>query len=185
MTQPAGVPFAEFVEAHRDASREEFLEAVGVPHLAVPRGTGAHSRGGYRTEVDLAHAAPRAAGPVKPGADALAGMVLYPIRKRGTSGNIAGQMVMVGRSEVGDIALDDSAVSKFHAYFKLTKPGAWIVCDGGSSYGTFVNGAPAPTTGGLPVASRDRVQFAEGLETVFWSPEDLFAALREVALDGY
>ena len=182
-----GVPFDAFRAKHRGQSRERFLDQVVVPHLAVPSQTTSASAGGwgYGTVVDGAMDAATAMKALealeaqeRQGADSLEGKVLHPVRKRGAAGNVPGLMIMVGRSGVSDIALDDGHVSKFHAYFKLTK-GEWVVCDAQSAYGTFVNDRRAPTTGGLAVASGDRIRFSDDLTAVFWSPEDLFEKIAD------
>jgi len=49
--------------------------------------------------------------------------------------------VTIGRVETNDIQIDDSSVSRFHAFFQLdAKLAAWFLSDADSKNGTFVDG---------------------------------------------
>lgn len=65
--------------------------------------------------------------------------------------------ITVGRTGNNDIVLDDTSVSRFHAYLQQGEGQLWTITDAGSRNGSFVSGrritakVPAPLANGNPV----------------------------------
>jgi pSer/pThr/pTyr-binding forkhead associated (FHA) protein len=72
--------------------------------------------------------------------------------------------LIIGRGEGGDISLDDPGLSRVHASIYREGDRVWIL-DEGSTSGSYVNGAPVPTTG---AALADRDKISVGDYTVIW-----------------
>ena len=77
-------------------------------------------------------------------------VLVYPVKNTGRSP--FPRIVTVGRTKNNDIVLADVSISKFHAFFK-EEGGAFVLSDGESRNGTFVEGQRVPTSKqGKPVA---------------------------------
>jgi hypothetical protein len=59
----------------------------------------------------------------------------------------AGHLVTVGRASNNDVVVNDSSVSRFHAFLKPMGDGRFAIHDAGSTNGTTVNGTNAPAQG--------------------------------------
>jgi hypothetical protein len=85
--------------------------------------------------------------------------------------------VTIGRVEGNDIAIDDSSVSRFHAWLQQDlRSKAWSLTDADSKNGTWV--------GGMELAGKQKVALSDGTEIrlgnvylTFLMPEGLWALL--------
>lgn len=74
-----------------------------------------------------------------------------------TKDNAFQRRVTIGRTSNNDVVLDDTSVSRFHAWLEVDETQAWAIVDAGSRNGTWVGGkrvaarAPAPLTSGVKV----------------------------------
>src|SRR5262249_12483261 len=77
--------------------------------------------------------APDAAGTGDKGERLVVGLVKANV-------NSFASMITLGRAANNDVRINNSSVSKFHAYFMHVKAsGRWLICDANSSNGTYVN----------------------------------------------
>jgi hypothetical protein len=60
-----------------------------------------------------------------------------------TKENAFKQRVTIGRTNNNDVVLEDSSVSRFHAYLEQAN-GEWVLVDAGSRNGSFVAGRKLP-----------------------------------------
>jgi hypothetical protein len=86
------------------------------------------------------------------------------------------KQVWVGYSDRCDIVIDDSSVSRVHAYF--FQENGWHVKDAESSAGTLLNDLP-PT--GEALVSGDRITLG-GVDLVFLEPVQLFQLIHRIEL---
>jgi pSer/pThr/pTyr-binding forkhead associated (FHA) protein len=84
--------------------------------------------------------------------------------------------VLVGFSSQCDIVLDESSVSRVHAYFFKTV--GWHVKDAESSAGTLVNDQP-PT--GAALVTGDRITLGN-VDVLFLDPVQLFRLIHRIEL---
>ncbi len=70
------------------------------------------------------------------------------------AGPVTGR-ILIGRKATNSIVVPDPAVSRLHAWIARTN-GHYIVADGGSRTGTFLNGKPVGN--GQPLADGDRIR---------------------------
>jgi pSer/pThr/pTyr-binding forkhead associated (FHA) protein len=67
--------------------------------------------------------------------------IVYFLQKDSRKQNAFPMAVTVGRLANNDIVLDQSSISRFHAYLQLdSKSGKWTITDAGSDNGTFIDG---------------------------------------------
>lgn len=82
------------------------------------------------TDSGVAGTRPRAGEPL-----------VFPVEKVANSKNPFAMGVTVGRVESNDVVVDDSSVSRFHAWLQYDdKVKAWFVTDAESRNGTFLDG---------------------------------------------
>jgi len=68
--------------------------------------------------------------------------LIFPVKQTGRSPFPF--FISVGRTDNNDIVIRDASLSKFHAYFKHEDGGGFLIQDGGSSNGTFVDDIKVP-----------------------------------------
>jgi hypothetical protein len=67
--------------------------------------------------------------------------VLFVVEKRAGVQNPFTMGVTLGRVETNDVSIDDSSVSRFHAWLQYDeRSNQWSLCDADSKNGTFVDG---------------------------------------------
>jgi hypothetical protein len=88
----------------------------------------------------------------------------------------ASKQVWVGYSDRCDVVIDDSSVSRVHAYF--FQANGWHVKDAESSAGTSVNDQPLR---GEALVSGDRITLG-GVDLVFLEPIQLFRLIHRIEL---
>jgi hypothetical protein len=84
-------------------------------------------------------------------------MLVLPVRKTGV--NLYQDKITVGRASNNDVILPSPSVSKFHAYFRRGDDGRFVLTDGGSKNGTFINWQP--------LAARKSAALSDGMELIF------------------
>jgi pSer/pThr/pTyr-binding forkhead associated (FHA) protein len=65
---------------------------------------------------------------------------IYFVEKVPRTGNAFALGVTIGRFESNDIVVDDSSISRFHAWIQLDPKKGWLVCDAESKNGTQLDG---------------------------------------------
>jgi pSer/pThr/pTyr-binding forkhead associated (FHA) protein len=85
------------------------------------------------------------------------GLTVIPVQK---VQSIFPSMITVGRTPNNDIVLWDANASKLHAFFRLD-PGCFHLVDAGSLNGTWVDERPLAKDVPAPLASGQRVRFAQ------------------------
>ena len=76
-----------------------------------------------------------------------------------TRDNAFQRRVTVGRTSNNDLAVEDSSVSRFHAWFQREDEDApWFVVDAGSKNGTRVNGKPLEAKKPAPLGNGTRIR---------------------------
>ena len=88
--------------------------------------------------------------------------VVLPLRKGASRTNAFAMGVTVGRTDNNDIVVDDSSVSRFHAYFSRTRaPSTWKLVDAESKNGTWVGPLKLEPNGSAGGADRARLRFGD------------------------
>jgi FHA domain-containing protein len=83
----------------------------------------------------------------------------------------------VGRADNCDLVLKEPTISKMHALFWIPNMvGTWMLADGKSRNGTFLNGARLQPLAKRPLRSGDLIRFGD-LAAQFWMPADLVQRL--------
>lgn len=100
-----------------------------------------------------------------------------PLKKRFGS-NPFTSFVTLGRAGNNDIVVNDIEVSKVHAYFEEDERGNWLIRDGNSTNGTYVNGIKIPSDSNTLLKSTDTMRFSAGVSAVFFDPADFYQFLR-------
>jgi hypothetical protein len=93
---------------------------------------------------------------------------------RGTGRSRFPDFVSVGRADNNDIVIEQESISRFHAFFRRTVDGFFVVQDGESKNGTQVNYVRVPTKNEsepVPVESGARVSFGLVQMTFFMAKE--------------
>jgi hypothetical protein len=133
---------ADFVALARECGLDEFLAQspkyflLGAARLSPPRQPGRTliQRTPALLRQDTAVGAP-AAAPVAEAGRSHMQLVVLPLLK---VQDLFPDMITVGRAANNDVVIDDVAVSKFHAYFRMEDPPQ--IVDADSSNGTKVGG---------------------------------------------
>ena len=97
---------------------------------------------------------------------------VFPVRRTGRSP--FPNFISVGRAKSNDVIIEDESVSKFHAFFRRTEKGPFVLQDGGSKNGTKVDEEQVPDKNkGSPVVveSGMRVRFGNVEMTFLMTPE--------------
>ena len=103
---------------------------------------------------------------------------IYPLAKKPNAP--FPEMITIGRTPNNDIVLRDATVSRLHAFFKHPRDGRWVIADGGSKNGTFLDGAPLAARKERDVGSGQVVKIGD-LELTFYTAAELFKLLSLLA----
>jgi hypothetical protein len=77
---------------------------------------------------------------------------VYFVEKVARTGNAFALGVTIGRVESNDIIIDDTSISRFHAWLQQDpKSGGWLLCDAQSKNGTKLDGEPLDSGSKLPL----------------------------------
>ncbi len=88
--------------------------------------------------------------------------------------------ISVGRIINNDVVLDDGSVTKFHAYFRV-EGGTLLLCDAGSSNGTFANGKKVPVKDKGSISPKNNMALRFGtVETTFLDAAGLTSLLVQI-----
>lgn len=97
---------------------------------------------------------------------------VFPVRRTGRSP--FPNFISIGRAKSNDVIIEDESVSKFHAFFRSTEKGEFVLQDGGSKNGTLVDEEEVPDKnkgGPVIVESGMRVRFGNVEMTFLATPE--------------
>ena len=97
---------------------------------------------------------------------------VFPVRRTGRSP--FPNFISIGRAKSNDVIIEDESVSKFHAFFRRTDKGEFVLQDGGSKNGTMVDEEQVPDKnkgGPVVVDSGMRVRFGNVEMTFMLTPE--------------
>jgi hypothetical protein len=140
----SGIALAELQQAALGLPLSEFEDRYGSAFLMLWHGDLANPEGAGATCVQFES---YESGHSSGAGDA---PLVHPIRSTGCD---AGNLVTVGRTDVNDVVIPDTSVSRHHATFEQSEDGRFSIQDAGSTNGTAVNGASVPVQGqGAPVA---------------------------------
>jgi hypothetical protein len=104
--------------------------------------------------------------------------VLFELKKVPGKANAFAMGVTIGRVDTNDIVIDDSSVSRFHAYFqKDLRTNAWQLVDAESKNGTWVGPLKLSPNERAVVTDETKVRFGD-VELTFLTAESLFARIR-------
>ncbi len=98
---------------------------------------------------------------------------VYPLTKK--TGASFADRITIGRTPNNDIVVNDSSVSRLHAYIRRDGNN-WIVADAGSKNGSWLRGSKLEARRENALPSRAVLRLGE-VELTFYVAADLFAAL--------
>ena len=98
---------------------------------------------------------------------------VYPLTKK--AGASFADRITIGRTANNDIVINDSSVSRLHAYIRRDGT-SWIVADAGSKNGSWLRGSKLEARRENPLPSRAVIRLGE-VDLTFYIAADLFAAL--------
>lgn len=98
----------------------------------------------------------------------------YPVIK--SDRNKFTNMITIGRTQNNDIVLEESSVSKFHAYLQQ-KDGRWYLSDAGSRFGCTVDGV-ALADKSVEVDCKSQIVFGTGLSMKLYSSREFYDFVR-------
>jgi len=98
---------------------------------------------------------------------------VYPLAKK--AGASFQDRITIGRTSNNDVVLNDTSVSRLHAYIRRDGQG-WIVADAGSKNGSWLRGTQLDARREIALPSRAVIKLGE-VELTFYTAADLFAAL--------
>jgi hypothetical protein len=98
---------------------------------------------------------------------------VYPLNKK--TGASFADRITIGRTPNNDIVMNDSSVSRLHAYIRRDG-NSWVVADAGSKNGSWLRGSKLEARRETPLPSRTVIRIGE-VELTFYTAADLFAAL--------
>ena len=82
---------------------------------------------------------------------------IFPVLK--SSRNPFASKITIGRTSTQDIVIEDTGISKFHAYFEI-KEGQYSICDRGSTNGSSLNWTAMEASVPILIRDRDTIAFA-------------------------
>lgn len=100
-------------------------------------------------------------------------MEVYPLAKK--PGASYPDRITMGRTANNDIVVNDTSVSRFHAYVRRDG-NTWVVADAGSKNGSWLRGVPLEPRREKPLPSRAVIKLGE-VELTFYLAAELYAAL--------
>ena len=103
--------------------------------------------------------------------------LVFELRKRANKNNPFSMGVTIGRVEANDIQIDDTSVSRFHAYFLSTGDG-WQVVDADSKNGSWLDGLKLEGSKKTRLNPTARLRFGD-VEMTFMAPAVFLKHLRE------
>lgn len=159
-----GMPLDEFWPLLRALSREAFLAEYPHPFLLEITAGGARPAMEFHTIHDVSRS--RIDSLDDPEHGITGASRVFGLRK--FTAQFTGK-VTVGRSKNNDVVVDDSRVSKLHAYVTAAD-GVCTLIDAESSNGTFHNGVRLPSLGRAKLANRDQVGFGGNARFVYVEP---------------
>jgi len=98
---------------------------------------------------------------------------IFPLTKK--RGAAFPDRITIGRTSNNDIVLNDTSVSRLHAYVKHTSD-RWLVADAGSKNGSTLRGAPLEPRREQALPSRAQLKIGD-VDLTFYTAVDLYAAL--------
>ncbi|MDB4957636.1 MAG: domain containing protein [Myxococcales bacterium] len=98
---------------------------------------------------------------------------LYPLAKK--PGASFPDRITIGRTANNDLAINDTSISRLHAYIRRDRDG-WVVADAGSKNGSWLLGAALEARKERPLQSRAILRLGD-VDLTFYSAADLFGAL--------
>lgn len=98
---------------------------------------------------------------------------LYPLAKK--PGASFPDRITIGRTPNNDIVINDTSISRLHAYLRRSGDG-WVVADAGSKNGSWLKGAALDARKEHDIESRAVLRLGE-VDVTFYEAGDLFAAL--------
>lgn len=103
---------------------------------------------------------------------------VFFVEKVERTGNAFALGVTIGRVESNDIIIDDSSISRFHAWLQQdSKSGGWLLCDAQSKNGTQLDGESLESGSKVPL--RDGAVITLGQAALrFLLPATLIELLR-------
>ena len=105
--------------------------------------------------------------------------IVFELKKTTGKVNAFAMGVTVGRIETNDIQIDDSSVSRFHAYFQRdARGGEWDLVDAESKNGTWVGPLKLQPNQRARLADKTKVRFGD-VELIFLTADGLFAHIRQ------
>ena len=91
-------------------------------------------------------------------------------------------MVNVGRAINCDVVIDNSIVSKFHAYFtKGAKDGSYCLIDANSTNGTYVNKIKLKPKVKHDLSDGDTISFDRQVTFSYYTPEGFYDLLAQIS----
>jgi len=166
-------PFSTFVGAHRNETREQFLDAVAAPYLYFPNLPQLPDE--PAPQFGTIRITPGLRAGMKTTAD-LTGQGIVELKKD-IKLNAFGIMITLGRAQNNDLVVPDSRVSKFHAYFRQVGE-QWSITDANSTNGTIVDGISVPPERSHNLKSGALIELSNAINVQFLLPEELYARVR-------
>lgn len=87
--------------------------------------------------------------------------------------------ITIGRTSNNDIVINDTSISRLHAYVKRVSD-RWLVADAGSKNGSSLRGATLEPRREQPLPSRAQLKLGD-VDLTFYTAADLYAALGGTA----
>lgn len=103
---------------------------------------------------------------------------VFPLTKK--PGAAFPDRITIGRTANNDIAINDTSVSRLHAYVRRTSDAGWVVADAGSKNGSTLLGVPLEPRRERPLSSRAQLRLGD-VDLTFYLAVDLYAALGGIA----
>jgi hypothetical protein len=157
--------------------RDEFLASAAPAALVRYRALDASAAGGTQTlTLDQDYPDENQADATLPYGRDLPPEVdleVYPLTKK--AGASFADRITIGRTANNDIVINDSSVSRLHAYIRRDG-NHWIVADAGSKNGSWLRGSKLEARRETALPSRAVLRLGE-VELTFYIAADLFAAL--------
>lgn len=98
---------------------------------------------------------------------------VYPLAKK--AGASFQDKITIGRTFNNDVVINDTSVSRLHAYIRRDGNG-WIIADAGSKNGSWLRQARLEPRREIAIPSHAVIKIGE-VELTFYTAVDLFAAL--------
>lgn len=103
--------------------------------------------------------------------------LVFELRKFAEKKNPFVMGITLGRVENNDVVIDDTSISRFHAWFQQDPKLGWVVVDAESKNGCVMNGARLEKNKKTPIADGARVRFGD-VDLLFLSPAALVARIE-------